>query len=154
MAAKKTRSITWVASTYVLTAGFAMPLIAVLIGSLVLSQKTLPPFSEFLILLVIQAVGYIAGIFYSLSYIQKVTVIEKPLACIKPSIIWFFALATLGFIVTLVRTIQENQISPALAISCLIAYYAAVSLIFIRLTKMSFSRMQPQTAEDQKDKQL
>ena len=91
-ASKKKRSVFWVVLTHVLTTGFAMPTVTGMAGAPIAAIYP-SALSGFLLALGFQALGYIGGVYYSLSYLRKAALIEHPLACLKPSIITFTVLA-------------------------------------------------------------
>jgi len=107
--AKKKQSVFWVVSTHVLTTGFAMPAVAGLISVAIVVATQPSAVADFLLLLGLQTLGYIGGVYYSLSYIRKVALIEHPLACVKPSIITFALLAILGFAVNVLSLFGDYR---------------------------------------------
>jgi hypothetical protein len=149
MARKKARSRFWVVSTHVLTTGFAMPAVAGMIGSGLAPVAAVAPVRVFLLRMALQALGYIGGVYYSLSYIRKVALIENAPACIKPSIITFIVLAVLGFglNVALLFTGQTKQIAPALAIPGLLLFYVVICAAFAKVTQQGFANMPSGTFE-------
>jgi hypothetical protein len=148
MVTKEPRSRFWVVSTHILTTGFAMPAVGALIGFGIIDSTGLTGIAAFLLLLGLQAVGYIGGGYYSLSYIKKVALIEDPTACVKPSIITFVVLAGLGFVVNLGSLVPYVLLSgvdasaPIFAISCLVVLYLVVSLAFAKITQQGFAAME------------
>lgn len=148
MAKTKRRSIFWVVSTHVLTTGFVMPLVAMVVVSAVLLGTQPSPTEAFLGRLAALALGYLGGVYYSLSYIRKVAEIENPQACVKPSIITFAVLAAIGFglNVTGLLVDQEHGVHPAVGIVGLAVFYIVVGYAFAAVTQRGFSRMEPTVA--------
>jgi len=157
MAKMKQRSVFWIVSTHVLTTGFAMPAVAGGIGFAVLTAMQPSAVVAFLLLLAFQAVGYIGGVYYSLSYIRSVAFIENPNACIKPSpnacikpsIITFAVLAVIGFAVNVAGLVgRDGQgINPILGIIALAAFYVVICVAFARITQRGFSGIEPHAKE-------
>lgn len=149
MAKKKHRSVFWIVSTHVLTTGFAMPAVANGLCFAVLTAIQPSADVAFLMLLAFQALGYIGGVYYSLSYLRKVALMENPNACIKPSIITFAVLAVIGFGVNVAGLFgRDGQgINPILGIIALVAFYVVICVAFARITQRGFSGIEPQTKE-------
>lgn len=149
MAKMKQRSVFWIVSTHVLTTGFAMPAVAGGIGFAVLTAMQPSAVVAFLLLLAFQAVGYIGGVYYSLSYIRSVAFIEHPNACITPSIITFAVLAVIGFAVNAAGLVgRDGQgINPILGIIALAAFYVVICVAFARITQRGFSGIEPHAKE-------
>ena len=63
-----------------------MPAVAGGMGFAVLTAIQPSAVVAFLMLLAFQALGYIGGVYYSLSYIRNVALMENPNACIKQGI--------------------------------------------------------------------
>ena len=148
MAEKKQRSVFWVVSTHVVTTGFALPAVAGIIGYTLMNDLRPAPLRTILTLLCLQALGYIGGVFYSLSYIRKTSRIDHPMACIKPSIIAFVVLAVVGFCVNAGRLIyQQHGVNPVDDVVVLVVFYTVICLVFARATERGFSRMEPSTTE-------
>lgn len=149
MARKKQRTVFWVVSTHVVTTGFVCPLIAGMIGS---SFLALDPSSVavFLGVLAIQAIGYIGGAFYSLSYLRDVATIENPTRCAKPAIITFVVLAVIGFGVNVAAVAARRYPGEAI-IACILglaAYYVLICYAFARITQRGFAQMESQTTDE------
>ena len=149
MAKKKIRSVFWVVSTHVLTTGFALPAVAGLTGLGVLSVAKMSPLAAFLVLLTFQAVGYIGGVFYSLSYIRRVALLKNPVACITPSIITFAVLALIGFALNVSSLLDQpwGALSRIAAILAIVLFFAVVGFAFAKITRRGFTRMEPYTPE-------
>ena len=149
MVTKKHRSVFWVVSTHVLTTGFAMPMITYVIGVSVLTATKQSPVTAFLILLALRMLGYIGGAFYSLSYISKIALVEKPSRCIKPSIITFVVLASISYGVNVAGIVaqQPQKINPIAGIIGLLVFYAVICFAFARITQQGFLQMESQTTE-------
>jgi hypothetical protein len=122
-----------------------MPAVAGFIGYAIIVATQPSAVATFLILLALQAIGYIGGVYYSLSYIQKVALIENPVRCIKPSIVIFVVLAVLGFAVNIVSLFHEppNKLNPILATSALVVFYVAISFAFAKISQRAFATMEP-----------
>ncbi len=150
MPKQKQRSVFWVVSTHVLTTGFAMPFVAGLVAIAVIAAIQPSPLMSFLILMAIQAVGYIGGVFYSLSYIRKVAQIQNPQACIKPSNITFLILALLGLAANLLAQFgsDESNINPIVVVIALVAFYGIIFIAFAKITRDEFSRMASAGSDD------
>jgi hypothetical protein len=146
MATKKQRSVFWVVSTHVLTTGFAMPAVAGMIGFGIVMASQLSPIAAFLLLLLLQALGYVGGVYYSFSYIRKVALVDNPLACVKPSIITFVVLAVLGLALNVARVFAdpEKAVNPIVGTLGLIAFYIVITLAFARITQQGFAAMERQ----------
>lgn len=144
MATKKQRSVFWVVSTHVLTTGFAMPAVAGIIGFGIVLASQPAPIAAFLLLLLLQALAYVGGAYYSLSYIRKVALVDNPLACVKPSVITFVVLAVLGFALNVARLFAEPEraVNAIVGTLGLIAFYIAITLAFARITQQSFVAME------------
>ena len=88
--------------------------------------------------LAIQALGYIGGVYYSLSYIRKVAIARDPIACIIPSNITFTVLAALGLGWN-VRSL--NLLEFPLVLAMVAIFYAGISVVFALVTRQGFRRM-------------
>ena len=136
---KKRRSVFWVVSTHVLTTGFVMPAAAgMLSGPLV---EIYPSNGlGFLLALGCQTLGYIAGAYYSLSYLRKAAWIEQPMACVKPSIITFVVLAVISFAVNVALLFgsRSRGINVVVGIAGLAVFYAVISFAFAKITQRGF----------------
>ena len=95
-----------------------------------------------------QALGYIGGVYYSLSYLRKAALIEHPLACLKPSIITFTVLAVLGFAVNVAWLFgpRAKQMNPTIGIAGLVVFYIVISFAFAKITQHGFRTMEGQMA--------
>jgi hypothetical protein len=132
---KKARSRFWVVSTHVITTGFAIPFIARFVTMFLLQSLQFEGLLAFLVSLTLQSIGYIGGTYYSLNYIQNVALIDNPMACVKPSVIAFVALAVLSLILNLASI---GQLSWEI-ILILIVFYMVVSLAFAKITEKGFA---------------
>jgi len=144
MAPNKPRSRFWVVSTHVLTSGFAMPAVSALIGFGIIVSTGVKGIAAFSLLLALQAIGYIGGVYYSLSYIRKVALIEDPTSCVRPSIITFVVLDVLGFVANLGSHSREpaQEINSIFAILGLVVFYVVISLAFAKITQRGFAAME------------
>jgi hypothetical protein len=145
---KKKRSLFWVVSTHVLTTGFAMPAIAGMVAAPIAS--TYPSaIGGLLLALGFQTLGYVGGVYYSLSYLRKVTLIECPLACVKPSIVTFIVLAVLGFVINaelLFHGERAKELNVAVGIVALVVFYIVITFAFARITQRGFQEIERQMA--------
>ena len=105
---------------------------------------------NFLMVLGIQALGYVGGTFYSLSYIRKAAAIKDATACVKPSIITFVVLAVFSFGLTVFSLFaaKPQGVHPAVGIVALLAYYAVICFAFGEITRRGFAQMEPQSPGD------
>ena len=134
---KRHRSRFWIVSTHVLTTGFVMPLLAFLLAQGVLYETNLRGGLAFLVVLVFQAVGYIAGTYYSLSYLRKTTAIGDPEACTQASVTTFAVLALLAFVANIAMLKGGNAIEWILWI----IFYLVISWAFAKITRKGFAAM-------------
>ena len=136
---KKKRSVFWVVSTHVLTTGFAMPAVAGMFGAPLVEMYPSAGVG-FLLALGCQALGYIVGGYYSLSYIRKAALIEQPMACVKPSIITFVVLAVFGFAVNVALLFGSRlrSMNAIIGIVGLVVFYVVISLAFAKITQRGF----------------
>lgn len=149
MAKKKQRSVFWVVSTHIATTAFVMPVLAALIGNLLTKPlRPTDPLRAFLILLILQSLAYIAGVYYSLSYIRENSQIENPMACVKPSIITFVVLALVGFCLSIGDLFyRHHNVNAIVGVFSLTVCYSVICLVFARATKRGFSQMTASTTE-------
>jgi len=84
--------------------------------------------------------GYIAGAYYSFSYIRKTALIEQPMACVKPSIITFVVLAVFGFAVNAAFLFYSplRDINASIGIVGIVFFYVVISLAFAKITQRGF----------------
>lgn len=123
-------------STHVLTAAFALPLLA-LVLAFALDFSGFAPRGQFVGLvfpLLLLTGGYVGGTFYSLSYLRRVAVCRRPQACILPSIIVFTAFAAGSL------AISYGRVEPA-EFGILTLYYAVITLCFAFITRRGFLKM-------------
>ena len=125
----------------------ALPAVAGAAGFAVLRTLDVGPVAAFLTLLAFQALGYIGGVFYSLSYIRKVALIKQPSACVKPSIITFCVLAVLGLGANVAGLFAQHAINRIVGTVALVGFYAAICFAFAIITRQGFSRMEPRIPE-------
>jgi hypothetical protein len=130
-----------------------MPALAGMVGAPI--AATYPSaVTGFLLALGIQALGYIGGVYYSLSFIRKVALIARPLACVKPSIITFAVLAVLGFIFNVLSSFggRAKEMNPIIANVGLVVFYIVILFAFVKITQNGFraieSQMAPQSTAD------
>jgi hypothetical protein len=123
-----------VVSTHVITTGFAIPFLATFVTNILIQSLQIEGWLAFLVSLTLQSLGYVGGTYYSLNYIQKVALIDNPMACVKPSVIAFIALAVLSLILNLASI---GQLSLETLI--LIVFYIVISLAFAKITEQGFA---------------
>jgi hypothetical protein len=148
------RSIQWVASTHVANTCIVMPLALSLLVALVLvvlniasvialnpawltTQSGLVIF--FLSLFGIDTLGKILGVYYSIGYLRKYTIIERPTACIMPAVGWFVALHIILFAANVARSGFDIT---SLVVFCV--YLGLWTWVFWFLTKRGFEKMERQ----------
>lgn len=143
MPKKKQRSTFWVVSTHVLTTSIVMPLLTGLSGAMVILAMQPPPLASYLLVLAFGTIGYVGGVFYSLSYIEKVAIVQNPLNCIKPSIVTFciVTLLSVGFSIYLRYSEVQPDLNPTVVAISDCAFAAVICVIFAWLTHVGFSRM-------------
>jgi len=138
-ATPRPRSTFWIVSTHVLTTGFAMPILATIAAFAALQAiGPLDFYLELAITLALQALGYIGGVYYSLSYLKKVAIARNPIACIIPSNITFTALAALGLGWS-IHSLHLLDFPLVLAIVAI--FYAGITVVFALVTRQGFRRM-------------
>ena len=135
MAKRKERSVFWVVSTHVLTTGFAMPLLAYLAVFGIAANVPLDAVQMAGLMFAMLTLGYVGGVYYSLSYLRKAAIIPRPLACITPSIITFAIFSAIGFALNIVR------MRDPLVIAGMAAYYVAITVVFAFVTRRGFQNM-------------
>jgi DNA-directed RNA polymerase subunit RPC12/RpoP len=94
----KERAKWWIVTTHVLTAGFAMPLIAAVFAAVLIGLLGIEGVLAVLIIVLFTFTGYIGGTFYSLSYLKKNAKTSDWNGCTIPSII-FAVLLNFGTLV-------------------------------------------------------
>jgi hypothetical protein len=141
--AKRQRSRFWIVSTHLATTAFAAPLAAGLIANLAVSQGNLHGNQALLVTLCFQALGYIAGTYYSLSYLRKATAMRDPQGCTKASIVTFVILALVG----LVSNVAVSKHIIPLQVAAWIVFYALICWAFARITRRGFAAMAADSAE-------
>jgi hypothetical protein len=144
MAKPKQRGTFWVVTTHVLTTGFAMPLLGGIAAAFIVPIITpgISSWSALAVAAAIQALAYVGGAYYSLSYLRKVAIIANPLACITPSIVFFAALAALGFGYNAFLVRRLNG-APVL-IGIWLVFYIAITFLFTIITRRGFAAMHTQ----------
>ena len=75
--AKRQRSRFWIVSTHVLTTAVAIPFVMGLVAIAAVARGNLQGNQAFLATLAFQAVGYVGGTYYSLSYLRKATAMTE-----------------------------------------------------------------------------
>ncbi len=160
MSGLKHRSVFWVVSTFVLTtvtSGFVISfLVAPVIGQLTAALFPSPPrevasysVSSFIGYSVWLTLGYMGGAWYSLRYIRKVALIDRPQACSVPAVATFAVLAALAvpvhvFLTQLIIGLARGH-SPqgwerlTIAVGVL---HTLITVVFAVQTKRGFARME------------
>jgi hypothetical protein len=144
VAEKKNRSVFWIVSTHVLTSGFVMPLLAFIVFYVITMNagtavRSFGPLAELGLLLALMTLGYVGGVLYSLSYLTKVAIMERPLACITPSIITFSILGVLFLAADIAKSWQRGI--DIMATALLAFYYAGITVLFAVFTQRGFRRI-------------
>ena len=141
---RKVRSRFWVATTHVLTAGFAMPLVIGFVGTILVAM-VLPPSPEtFLLSAIMQqcfiATGWIAGTYYSLSYIRKTCIMSNPSSYIAPCIIAGVVMLALCFLLSSAAYVLADW--PEALIVTVVSHCIAY-LSYATITRNAFKQMRP-----------
>jgi hypothetical protein len=149
----------WIVSTHVLTTGFAMPCIAGLVGMVVCGQLGLQGAAGLVVILGLQAIGYISGTYYSLSYLKKTAMTRDWVECTAPAIACFAALAVLGLVANVMQVSQSLSAALGLAdkttgesppiplgyeIIGLLVFYGIIIAGFAKITSHGFGALQKQ----------
>jgi hypothetical protein len=113
-----------------------MPLLAAIVGYVSSAAGLGPrePMEQFLFVLALVTLGYVGGTFYSLSYLRKVAIMERPRACLTPSVVMFGALCSLPLIFSFGKV-------PALGFGLFAGYFSAITLCFAFITRWGISRL-------------
>ena len=147
MGKRKERSVFWVVSTHVLTTGFVMPLLAGVIGAAVVFAHELRPIVGLLVQQGLLALGYIGGAYYSLSYIRKVAIVRRPMACVKPSIVAFVVLAVIGFGLSIAGLILGPSLQGfegVLLVADVAVFYIVITFGLAIITRRGFAGLEKQ----------
>ena len=136
MTAKK-RAKWWIVSTHVLTAGFAMPVLACVFGVVLVTILKLPELPARIILLGLMIAGVIGGTYYSVRYVRKSAVTEDWEGCTRPSVVAFLLLHAplLGF-----NLIRDDASLPEVLLS--VAVFSVLLVAFAKITGVEFRRQQ------------
>jgi hypothetical protein len=129
----KQRARWWIVSTHVLTAGFAMPLLAGIVAGLLCGLLELQGVTAYILFGIMGALGYIGGTFYSLSYLKKKATTPNWSACTAPAIVWFAVIQLL----TLVAFAFQNSGSPP-AILIWLLFNGSSFAVFAKITAKGF----------------
>ncbi len=132
---KRRRSRFWIVSTHVLTTGFAMPVVALLVAYAAITFLGLRGVAAFLLILAIGAIGYIGGTYYSLSYLRKSADTHSWSACVTPSVVVFAILNLIRLGLDL-RTLAQTGV---MIVAVLVAFYTVVTVAFARITRTAFT---------------
>jgi positive regulator of sigma E activity len=106
------RSAFWIVSTHALTAAMAMPTVAALVSTSLVSRMGLRDPNMVLSVQVLGALaGSIAGVFYSLLYLRKAAAYDRWRALTLPSTLTFAAMTITGLVFWLVarKTTPREQ---------------------------------------------
>ena len=140
--AAKHRAKWWIVTTHVLTTGFAMPVIATVVGAILCGLLGLEGITGYLFILGFRAVGYIGGTYYSLAYLKKSAFSSDWVSCTVPSIIGFVTLALLGLAASI---IQATQAPGTLLVALgLVVFYGVIIAAFVKATSDGFRALQNQ----------
>jgi len=148
---KKQRSTFWIVSTHVATAGFAMPFFGYVFGVVLSVFLGLQATQSFVTILAINALGYIVGLFQSLSYIRKIALHPDFTRCIKPAIVTFIILTVVGAAANVAFVIRDRSFYDALFIPFLIVtpiYYVIMTSIFVQVTRHGFRALAQESTEE------
>jgi hypothetical protein len=142
---RRQRSEFWIVSTFMLTAGIAMPGMAWLVGLAldvvwrIRASGAGPPY----IVPLFQglfAFAYIAGAYCSLSYFRKAVVVKHPLRCAASSVLTFLVLCGANLLLVSDFTSRSGSASLAWASheAIWLYYYLVVSVVFTIITVCGF----------------
>lgn len=136
MREQRKRSVFWMVSTHVVTAGFAFPFLASVLLVVIITSGWIwmSPLAQMLFSVALLSLAYIGGTCYSLSYLRKVAVCDRPQACIVPSIVVFGVLAGASLMLT------YGKVEP-MEFGILTVYFAGITLFFAFITRRGFLRM-------------
>jgi len=140
----KPRARWWIVSTHVLTTGLAMPFVATAIGLFLVAVLGLRGMAALMLILGVQAIGYIGGTYYSLSYLKKKVISNDWARCTVPAIICFVAFAVLGL---LLNGLQLLGSIPALL--GVVVFYGVIIAAFAKITADGFRALQSQVQPPQ-----
>jgi hypothetical protein len=135
--AKRQRSRFWIVSTHVITASVVIPGLAGVTAMAAVDPAGLRGNQALVVVLGFQSLGYVAGTYYSLSYLRKSTTMRDPQGCAKASIITFGILAVVGFVshIALSKAINPSQLAA------LVIFYALIFFMFAKITRKGFNEM-------------
>lgn len=137
--APRPRSTFWIVSTHVVTTGFLMPLIAMMAIVVVFQNiGRVDMYVRAAIVLGLLSLGYIGGVFYSLSYLRGAAIARNPLACIVPSNVTFAVLAALALGLMIQRF---ELIDYPILLAMVTIYFVGVTVVFALATRHGFRRM-------------
>src|SRR5260370_27623364 len=136
--AKKRRSTFWVVSTHVLTTGLAIPSIAGLaVAAMIRYGDVRDSWADLSVRAACAVVGYVAGTYYSLSYLKGAAEHEHWSDCTKPSVICFASLAVIGLAWNVTQLQERNAISIGVLTIC----YSVVIVAFGWITASGFAQL-------------
>jgi hypothetical protein len=154
MSGAKHRTVFWVASTYAVTTGamaFALYVLAQVacmlfarVAGILQPGSAVPSVVLHSICLLLACLG---GTWYSLRYIRKVALIDRPQACVVPAVVTFAVLAALAlplsFLVCVLclmglSTRGSEVLTYFVAMGIL---HALIAVVFAVQTKRGFARM-------------
>jgi hypothetical protein len=140
----RSRSTTWVVSTHVLTAGLALPAFTGLMTSGIVQFGVIEnPLLEVAVIGTFVLLGYIAGTYYSLLYLNGPDEHEKWTDCTVPSCIAFSVFAVIAFLLNVVQLRDKNVLTIGILGICYVASIAAFSAI----TARGFARKEQRHSE-------
>ena len=150
MANAKRRSVFWVVTTHVLTTGFVMPLLATVLGLIVIPSLELSETGRMLLILGFQAAGYVGGVFHSMGYLRKAAIIERPRACIRPSILIYALLVLLGVWLHVIVYFGPgaSEVPLASRIIALALFYLIIFSAFVLVTQRGFTKLERSIVEE------
>jgi hypothetical protein len=141
---KKRRSRFWVVTTHALTAGFAMPVLAIILGDLLAATLQLPFLQALLTTSALQALGYIVGTFHSLAYLRKTTIVEKPTKCIVPSVVAFAVFGSFPSTIAVPILCLKPSLFALVYADIQLGLFLIFVIVFSHATKHAFRAMEAQ----------
>jgi hypothetical protein len=82
----KQRPKWWIVTTHVMTSGFAIPIVAVALGAVLIGVLGMEGIMAIFLVMLFNVAGYIGGTIYSLSYLKKNVTTSNWEGCTVPSI--------------------------------------------------------------------
>lgn len=141
---RKIRSQFWVASTHVLTAGLVMPLLAGVVGTVAVSAVIQTAPDDWLLPVITQqffiAAGWIAGTYYSLSYLKKTCVMYDPPSYTSPCIVAGIVVMACSLALCSFVYIMSGQLE---AMIVAVISHGVAYLAYANGTRQAFKNMTP-----------